>query len=190
MEENGQQPGCDRLLCPPYAGPCGLLNIGLSGIATSKMVSIPRRAADAACTAAQNAAIYFHRIKCKLTTSNLLSHWGDSIIGCGWNTIGMNYYIVKRYPSMHWANLLQKHVADSRIRGWAASIIWWAYPNNQSPDRNSLLYGMMELFRPSVFGRDEELNSVFEKLGLPKPVHETFQPTHPSNRQPKILGHL
>ena len=99
-------------------------------------------------------------------------------------------YIVKRYPSMHWANLLQKHVADSRIRGWAASIIWWAYPNNQSPDRNSLLYGMMELFRPSVFGRDEELNSVFEKLGLPKPVHETFQPTHPSNRQPKILGHL
>lgn len=99
-------------------------------------------------------------------------------------------HMVKRYPSTHWANLLQKHVADSRIRGWAASIIWWAYPNSITPERGQLLYEMMELFRPSVFGRDEELNSVFEKLGLPKPAHETFQPTHPTNRQPKILGHL
>jgi hypothetical protein len=243
MEENGQQPGCDRLSCPPYVGRCGPSNIGLSGIAMLRMALIPRQAASAVCTAVRNAAIYFHRIKCRQTTSNLLSHWRDLITRCGWNTIGMNYYkdsivrlmdcrrsaspaikrrvwrkgnremntknrtqydkatatmgkknslvyMVKRKPSLYWANLLQKHVADSRIRGWAASIIWWAYPNSQSPDRNSLLYGMMELFRPSVFGRDEELNSVFKKLGLPKPVHETFQPTHPSNRQPKILGHL
>jgi hypothetical protein len=31
----------------------------------------PRQAASAACTAAQNAAIYFLKIKCKLTTLNL-----------------------------------------------------------------------------------------------------------------------
>ena len=243
MEENGQQPGCDLLSCPPYVGRCGPSNTGLFGIAMSRMESIQRQAASVAYTAVRNAAIYFHRTKCKQTTLNLLSHWRDLIIRCGWNTIGMNYYngsiarpmdyrrsvspatnqrawrkgkgemhirertqydkatatmgkknslvyMVKRKPSAHWAKLLQKHVADSRIRGWAASIIWWAYPNSQSPDRNSLLYGMMELFRPSVFGRDEELNSVFKKLGLPQPVHETFQPTHSINRQPKILGHL
>ena len=98
--------------------------------------------------------------------------------------------IVKEKPSAHWAKLLQKHVADKRIRGWAASIIWWAYPTSISPTRGHLLYDMMELFKPSVFGRDEELNLAFEKLGLPKPVHETLQPTHPTNRQAKILGHL
>lgn len=97
---------------------------------------------------------------------------------------------VKRKPSTHWATLLQKHVTDSKIRGWAASIIWWAYPSKATPGRGQLLYEMMELFRPSVFGRDEELNTAFEKLGLPKPVHETFQPTHPSNREAKVLGHL
>lgn len=98
--------------------------------------------------------------------------------------------IVKGKPSTHWANLLQKHVADKRIRGWAASIIWWAYPSNITPTRGQLLYEMMELFKPSVFGREPELNSAFEKLGLPKPAHETFQPTHINNRQAKILGHL
>ncbi len=97
---------------------------------------------------------------------------------------------VKKQPSAHWAKLLQKHVADSRIRGWAASIIWWAYPSKATPERGQILYEMMELFRPSVFGHDEELNAAFSKLGLPKPVHETFQATHQDNRKAKILGHL
>ena len=97
-------------------------------------------------------------------------------------------HMVKRYPSIHWANLLQKHVADKRIRGWAASIIWWAYPNSITPERGQLLYEMMELFKPSVFGRDEELKLAFEKLGLPKPVSENTKSQ--AKRKAKVLGCL
>ena len=78
--------------------------------------------------------------------------------------------IVKTRPSVHWANLLKKHVADPRIRGWAASIIWWSYPNSNSPVQGQLLYDMMEEFRPSVFGQSEELRAVFDGLGLPQPT--------------------
>jgi hypothetical protein len=55
------------------------------------MVSIPRQAANAACIAAQNAVNYFHRIKCKPTTSNQWFHLMGLTIRCGWNTIGTNY---------------------------------------------------------------------------------------------------
>ena len=92
MEENGPQLGCDHLLCPPYVGPCGPSSIGLSGIATSRMASIPRQAANAAYTAAQSVVKYFHRIKCRLTTSSQWFLWIGLIIRCGWNMIGTNYY--------------------------------------------------------------------------------------------------
>tara|TARA_R110000772_G_scaffold32282_1_gene79182 strand:- start:1609 stop:1932 length:324 start_codon:yes stop_codon:yes gene_type:complete len=78
--------------------------------------------------------------------------------------------IVKTRPSVHWAKLLQKTVDDSRIRGWAASIIWWSYPSKKSPVKGQLLYDMMEGFRPSAFDRTEELRAVFDGLGLPQPT--------------------
>lgn len=98
--------------------------------------------------------------------------------------------IVKKRPSIHWANLLEKHVEDKRIRGWAASIIWWSYPSKNMPTTGQLLFEMMELFRPSVFGRNNELASAFEKLGLPKPVSE-FETAQPqTKRDAKVLGWL
>ncbi len=72
MEENGLLLECDRLLCPPYAGPCGQSNIGLSGIAMLRMALIQRQVANVACTAAQNVVNYFHKIRCKRTTLNPL----------------------------------------------------------------------------------------------------------------------
>jgi hypothetical protein len=56
------------------------------------MASTPKQAASAAYTAAQSVVECFHRIKCKLTTSNQWFHSMDLIIRCGWNTIGTNYY--------------------------------------------------------------------------------------------------
>jgi len=55
------------------------------------MASTPRRVASAACTVVQNAVNYFHRIKCRLTTSNQWFLWMDLIIRFGWNMIGTNY---------------------------------------------------------------------------------------------------
>jgi hypothetical protein len=55
------------------------------------MASTPRQAASAAYTAAQSVVKYFHRIKCRLTTSNQWFLWMGLRIRFGWNMIGTNY---------------------------------------------------------------------------------------------------
>ena len=90
--------------------------------------------------------------------------------------------IIKAHPPMYWVHKLNEKVPDVKIRNWAASIIWWAYPHNKTPKPGQMLYEMMDAFRPSVFGRDAELHEAFAALDLPSPVSEKFQPTHPGNQ--------
>jgi hypothetical protein len=87
--------------------------------------------------------------------------------------------VVNSYPSIHWVDMLHEKVCDARIRNWAASIIWWAYRHDKTPKPGQKLYEMMDAFRPSVFGRDAELKEAFRALGLPNPVSEKYQSTHP-----------
>jgi hypothetical protein len=79
------------------------------------MASTPRQAASAAYTAAQSVVKYFHRIKCKPTTSNQWFHLMGLTIRCGWNTIGTNYYNASTARLMDYRRSARP---ATRIRVW------------------------------------------------------------------------
>ena len=73
--------------------------------------------------------------------------------------------IVRRQKPSYWARRL-KTIPNPQLRGWVASLIWWAYVN--LPEKGELVESMDD-YNPHHPNPIADLPPTLKRLGLPTP---------------------